>query len=104
MDMKIYKKIIDEISGHTELAVLHNGGEPLMNNNIVEMVEYAKSGGMNTMFSTNATLLTSETAIGLIKAGLSIMIIAIDGATKKTYEDIRRGANFEKTLEGIRSS
>ncbi len=101
MAMDLYKKVIDEISEYTDLAVLHNSGEPLMNSNLPEMVRYADKCNMGTMFSTNAALLTAELSERLINNGLSLMIIALDGVTKKVYESIRKGAEFEQVEKNI---
>jgi radical SAM protein with 4Fe4S-binding SPASM domain len=103
MDLDVYKALIDDIAGQTELAVLHNGGEPLINKNIFEMIEYATQKGLNTMISTNATLMSEEAGRALIESGLSIMIIALDGTTKETYESIRKGADFDSVERNVMS-
>lgn len=103
MDFATYRKIVDEVCRYADLAVLHNSGEPLLNRSLPEMISYAHDAGMPTMLSTNATLLREGLAEDLITSGLALIIIALDGATKKTYECIRRGAVLEETESNILS-
>lgn len=49
-----FKKILD--SGNLRYVGLHGWGEPLLNPQLFEMVEYAESKGVNTNLTTNGTL------------------------------------------------
>lgn len=101
MDKDLFEKIINEVHEYSELVVLHNDGEPLMNNRLPEMVNYAKQYHLKTLISTNVTLLNEDRATALIEAGLDIIIFAVDGSTKETYEKIRVGAKYEKVINNI---
>lgn len=101
MDKDLFEKVIDEVHEYSELAVLHNDGEPLMNKCLPEMVAYGRQHHLKTMVSTNATLLDKDLSSALIEAGLDIMIFAVDGATKETYERIRAGAGYERVTGNI---
>jgi hypothetical protein len=52
-------------------------------------------------FLTNAQLLTEKISEAIIEAGVTQVQISADGATKETYERIRRGARFETLLRNI---
>ena len=101
MNRKLFNKIIDEVYDYCELAVLHNDGEPLMNAHLADMIKYAKQHNIKTMISTNVTLLNQDLAADLIEAGLDIIIFAIDGSKKETYEKIRKGAQYEKVINNV---
>lgn len=104
MDLSLYKRIIDEAAGfHVNDICLHLFGEPLLNPEIFEMIRHAKKFGINTLISTNATLLKGENLSDILSSGLDRLIISLDGATEETYEKIRRRADFEETLDGIMS-
>lgn len=102
MDMNLFKKIINEISRFTLSNKLLQRGEPLLHPNVVEMVEYMTRKSLWTEIDTNGTLLTKELAEGLIRAGLKYISFSFDGYDKETYENVRKGANFEKTIENIK--
>jgi len=101
MDFGVYKKIIDEISGKVYDIYLHHRGESLLHPQLFQMISYAKEHNIHTRLHTNATLLGEEKAAGIINSGLDFISFSFDGYDKETYEDIRRGANFEKTLANI---
>ncbi|WP_456474645.1 radical SAM/SPASM domain-containing protein [Candidatus Pyrohabitans sp.] len=80
---------------------LQGWGEPLLHKQIVEMVSTAKEQGCSVGITTNATLLESDLAEELVKAGLDIAGISIAGATEKTHASIRVGSSLEEVVEGI---
>lgn len=103
LPLEKFKEIITEAAQYRCPSFTIAGtSEPLLDTRIAEMIEFAgKSGFIDTMINTNATLLTEETARGLIKAGLVRLRIGFDGATAKTYEKIRIGASYEKVKNNI---
>jgi MoaA/NifB/PqqE/SkfB family radical SAM enzyme len=103
MDLGLFKRIVDEVAGKTELLYLYGLGESILVKNFSEYAQYARSRKIKTCLSTNATALTEERARELVSCGLDQLILAIDGASAGTYESVRRGANFEKTLQNCRA-
>lgn len=99
-----FTSVIDQAADMgVELVLLHSSGEPLMNKRIVNMIEYVSSKGLASWMSTNCTLLTPKKSRAIIEAGLSGIVLSLDGATKETYEHIRRGAKFENTVSNIQN-
>lgn len=80
---------------------LQGWGEPLLHNDIVEMVVIAKQHGCATGLTTNATLLSRELAEELVEAGLDVVGISIAGATTRTHASMRVGSSLEEVVEGI---
>lgn len=76
-------------------------GEPLLNSEITEMISYAKSQKKFVTMTTNAMLLDEPMAEKIIASGLDRLIISLDSPSKECYEDVRRGANFERVVENI---
>jgi MoaA/NifB/PqqE/SkfB family radical SAM enzyme len=101
MDFSLFKKIIDEAKDTLELIYLHLAGEPLLHPKLFEMIKYCKQKRIPAGLSTNATLLNEYFSKELIRAGLDYIILSFDGFTASTYEAIRKGANFHKTLSNI---
>jgi MoaA/NifB/PqqE/SkfB family radical SAM enzyme len=77
-------------------------GEPLLLPHIAEMVTQAKSVAGSVELITNGILLTEERSRELIKAGLDMLWVSLDGATPESYADVRLGAALPQVLENIR--
>ena len=101
MDMKLYRAIIQEIGPLVGSAVLHSWGEPLMHPELFEMIRIGKRHGVRMETSTNITILNTERARAVLDAGLDVLYLAMDGATKETYERVRVNAKWEKSLRNI---
>ncbi len=93
MDMDVFRKIVDDCSGFPDrikVLRLYKEGEPLLNPNFAEMVEYAyKSGnfkGIDT--TTNGTLLNPALNRKIVRAGLSRIHISVEGLSAGEYRDI----------------
>lgn len=108
MDFGLYKRCIDDIAGFpNKIKVLRfvGIGEPLLHKNIVDMVEYAVSKDVANIVEilTNAYLLTPKMSDSLISAGLSRLVVSIQGTSKDKYQEVC-GANvdFENFIENLR--
>jgi MoaA/NifB/PqqE/SkfB family radical SAM enzyme len=83
---------------HLSLA----GGEPLLNPNVVEIIETATKNKMVVSMATNAILLTDELAFKLKHAGLKSLQISIDGTDRETNDFIRGRGSYDKILKGLK--
>ena len=101
LDLELFKRTLDQLKGKTELVVPWGAGEPLLGSDLYEMIRHAKSHGMHSVVSTNATLLNEERSNQIIDSGLDILIIAFDGTTPEVYEKYRKGADFHKVRGNI---
>src|SRR2546430_16919865 len=73
-----------------ERVVLHGIGEPLLNPEIFEIVEYLKSRAVTVLFNSDAISLTARRALRLIESGLDEDRASIDSATRQSYRALRR--------------
>ena len=103
MDFSLFKKIINQSKDFLYEANLFHRGEPLLNPNIAEMIEYASINNIKTCIHTNATLLNEEMSIKILKSGLTKIYFSLDTFIKEDYEYIRSGADFEKTVSNIKN-
>lgn len=101
MDLFLFKKIIDDISGFVESVDLDLIGESVMHPGISEMIRYCKKAGIKTTLNSNMSNVNKGLAKLLVDSGLDMLIMSIDGVHKDTYESIRHRACFEKTKENI---
>jgi len=104
LSLENFKKVVDDIKGFAVNISLYHAGEPLLNKSIGRFIDYANRQGILTYINTNGVLLSKpEIRSTLIESGLFRMHISFDGATKKTYESYRIGANFEAVKESVRA-
>lgn len=103
-----YVKVIDDVCGFgTPLKMLRltANGEPLINRDLPQMIEYAKRKKVTEHIEivTNASLLTHEMSIALINAGLDRIRISIEAINSQGYYDIAGvRLDWEKFVEEIR--
>jgi len=102
MKYELFTKLVDEAASLGVYSIkLSWRGEPLLNKNIVRMVKYAKEKGLKEVaFLSNAEFLTKDIAEALVDAGLDWLSVSADG-TGEIYNEIRRPAIFEETLERV---
>ena len=77
-------------------------GETLMNKEFFKMLALLKKKKIHVRFNDNATLLNKIISTKLIEGGLDEVLFSFDGGTKKTYESIRVGADFDKVKANIK--
>jgi len=103
LQKNFFRETIDQL--HRELFYLtfYFQGEPYLNPEFLEMVQYAHAKKIYTTTSTNAHYLNDENAKKTIESGLDRLIISIDGTTQEVYQQYRVGGKLNKVLEGARS-
>jgi radical SAM protein with 4Fe4S-binding SPASM domain len=92
------RSLVKEIADLTPGWVIVEGGEPLLRNDLFELLDLMRQECLDAHLITNGMLLTSQLLATLASLGTKVMI-SIDGATATTYEAIRGGANFDKVIE-----
>jgi sulfatase maturation enzyme AslB (radical SAM superfamily) len=75
------------------------GGEPLLRKDLFEILDLATSHGLHPCLTTNALLLTEETARKLGERPLVWLNVSLDGATAATNDAVRGPGTFEQVME-----
>ncbi len=108
MSWPLYKKLISEIAEFQQplkTLSLHKDGEPLINPHIAGMVSHAKERNIaeKIVILTNASLLTRELSIDLIKAGLDVIRISVEHVSASGYRKLTRiYDDYEKIVSNVR--
>ncbi|OIR12060.1 coenzyme PQQ synthesis protein E [mine drainage metagenome] len=103
LQKNFFFQTIDEIYKDLSYLIFYFQGEPFLNVDFLEMVQYAHNKGIYTATSTNAHYLNDEKARQTVESGLDRLIISIDGTTQDVYQQYRVGGNLDKVLEGARN-
>jgi len=108
MEFSLFKKIIDDLKQFSEPIKrlhLYNDGEPLLNPNFFNMLEYANDSGVAQSLetTTNAFLLSNDVAKKLVQAGLNRIRISIKHVSNEGYYETT-GTNviFDNIVESVR--
>lgn len=97
------KELIDNLASFGSPVLLVSGGEPLMREDLPELLRHAIDKGMRAVISTNGTMITREKARIFGKIGLSYVGVSLDGM-QKIHDRFRGVAGaFDKAMRGIRN-
>jgi radical SAM protein with 4Fe4S-binding SPASM domain len=85
--------------------LIFSGGEPLLREDIFDLVTAARDAGLLPAMGTNGTLLTVETAARLAESGLRGVAVSVDSLDRE-YHDTFRGTPgaFDRAQQGIRNA
>lgn len=97
LDTEKVLAVISEFIGLGTKFVKFSGGEPLLRDDIGEIVDYCSKQGLSILMNSNGTLVKSK--INEIKK-ISEMQISLDG-TKAVHDLIRGPGTFDKAIEAI---
>lgn len=100
MSFETFKVIADKIRPYAKFLFLINWGEPVLNKDIVKIINYA-SQFARTNISTNGMSLTPDLAEELVNSGLNEILVSIDGVTQEVYEKYRCGGDLKKALAAL---
>ena len=103
MSESIFFWVLEYIMEYKPETVFFGGmGEPLIHNNICNMIKESAEFTKNVELITNASLLNKDMSENLVNSGLSCLWISMDGFSSEEYEKIRLGGRFEKLTENIK--
>ncbi len=95
--------LIDQLAEINCPVVLFSGGEPLLRDDLFELLNHANRTGLRTVLSTNGTLIDESTAEKIAAANVSYVGISIDG-DKKFHDRFRQAeGSFQKALDAIKN-
>jgi radical SAM protein with 4Fe4S-binding SPASM domain len=100
LQQALYKIVIDQLAPTLSYLTFYFQGEPFLNGDFLEMVDYASSKNIYTATSTNGHYLKDDVAKRTVESGLDRIIISIDGTTQDTYQSYRVGGSLDKVIEG----
>jgi heme b synthase len=94
--------LIDEMASLGNPLVILTGGEPLLREDIFDLIRHGTGRGLRMVIAPNGTLIDRTTAGRLKEAGIQRVSISLDGPTAIRHDQIRQvpGA-FEGALRGI---
>ena len=102
MTLDLYKKVIDEVEGKIEAITLASRGEPTLNKDFKEMLNYSNKKFMALKINTNASMLDEDLIHNILSNDIQSIVFSVDAADKETYEKIRVNGKFEKIMRNLK--
>jgi len=100
LDSSTILKVAKEVSSLKPGWVIIEGGEPLLREELFNIIEIIHKNKIKIYLINNGMLLDEKIAQKFANLNVNLMI-SIDGADKKSYEKIRKGASFEKLKRAV---
>ena len=103
MHFDTYARVVDQIEDSCVWLSLYSWGEPFLNPQIDRFIAYAHEKRIATLVSSNLNKpLTPEMAERLVRSGLDVLIISMDGITQDVYQVYRVNGHLDRVLDNIR--
>ncbi|MDI6689321.1 MAG: heme b synthase [Actinomycetota bacterium] len=95
-------RFIDEICEFSQPIIILTGGEPLLREDIFDIVCHGVQKGLRMVMGTNGTLITKDIARRIRESGIQRVAISLESSTPEIHDEFRRvPGSFEAALEGI---
>lgn len=97
------KAVIDDIARISDPILILTGGEPLLRDDIWEIIDYAHAAGLHPVIGTNGTLIDDDTAARIYEHGISRISVSLDFPDAEGQDRFRgKPGAFDETISGIR--
>lgn len=101
LSFEMFRQIIDQAAPF--YVTLNGLGEPLLDKTIFEKLKMLHQKKIMTSMPSNGTYMRREKLDKLAENLPDILQLSIDGATKESFEGIRKMGNFDSIVEGYRA-
>jgi radical SAM protein with 4Fe4S-binding SPASM domain len=104
MPVSLFERIVTDILKplNRKSVVLHTVGEPLMHPEFDHILRILRKEGIKLVLTTNALLADRYLASFYDNREVFSRInVSIDGACKSTYEEVRRGGDFDRLIQNL---
>src|SRR5689334_20720352 len=98
MEVRLFRKVIDEGAAYFRYISMDGPGETIMNPEAFGMIRYARSKGIRMVFSTNAVLMDSGIVDAILDSGLDHIIFSLNGTTRDVYASVHGADDFDAAV------
>lgn len=83
------KRVLDQIASFASPTIILTGGEPLLRDDIFDIIDYGNAKGLRLVMAINGTLLTEEIAQRIKNGGIKRVSLSMDGKDAKRHDAFR---------------
>ena len=99
LSIKVIEKL-KEIFPYCETLMLNGDGEPFLHKDILKYIDIYSNYGIKVGTNTNLCAMSNE-IWNLLEKCITFLNISCDGATKETYELIRKRLNYNTFIDNL---
>ncbi len=92
----------DEYDLDISRSLQFTGGEPLLRDDIFNILQVARDSGFDTSLMSNGTLIDAFAAEKIREAGVNAVQVSLEGLPE-THDSIRGSGSYRKAADGIKS-
>jgi len=96
-----FKRLVDQFN--LWWVNLTGEGDAFLNRDYLKMIAYLKGKGTSVYLTDSFDLITPDVSRELVRLGVDGIYLSMDGATKKTYEKIKVGCRYDRTLANVKA-
>lgn len=100
LDCSLWKRVIKDAVSLGAETVVFSGGEPLLREDIFELISFTKDNSLAACLTSNGLLIDDAVAEKLNKAGVDVVNISVEGP-KPIHDYLRGKGMFERAVAGI---
>ncbi|MDD5115953.1 MAG: radical SAM protein [Candidatus Omnitrophica bacterium] len=97
-----WKKVIRDASRLGAQTIVFSGGEPLLRQDIYELISFSRKNNLNACITSNGCLIDEQAASKLKGAGVNVVNISIEGK-KETHDFLRGAGTFDKAIAALKN-
>ena len=83
------RKVLDSIASFSSPTIILTGGEPLMRDDIFDIIEYGQKKGLRLVIAINGTLLDEAKARRMKESGIMRVSMSLDGKDAGSHDSFR---------------
>ena len=95
-----WKGVINDASRLGAQTIVFSGGEPLLREDIFELISFAKQNNLNACVTSNGYLIDDQAALSLSRSGVNVVNISIEG-TRETHDFLRGQGSFDQAVAAL---
>lgn len=102
LSTKEWFMFIDSVGRTHALAIVITGGEPLLREDMFDIIKYIRSKGIACHVCSNGTLLNKFTVKKLEESRLNSISISLDSCSAEIHNKMRGVECFDRVIEGVK--
>jgi radical SAM protein with 4Fe4S-binding SPASM domain len=96
------RDLVGQVAACGRPVLVFSGGEPLLREDLFELIARARGHGLPVAVATNGTLVDGAVAQRIANAGVERVSVSLDGCDAATHDGLRRiPGSFAAALNGI---
>ena len=94
------KDLITDVARLGAECIVFSGGEPLLREDIFELIAFARDNKINSCLTSNGTMINESVAKRLLASGVGAVNISLDGP-EHIHNSLRGEGNFNKAVAAL---